>query len=278
MRFSLIATARICFVFSLCLSFTLPLFGQPSSIDYERSSDRKTLERLENQRAPLPRLAQFYGKLSKEQKKRITPSNENLIRYREFLKISKTGAVKILPNPKCNLRIVSADDLKCAQALPIPGMGSWYSFIKESHSASFRPDISLVNKRMFVGFVGNPSGLIVDLGDVEINSVNLNTAEVCLLNDFSPTKYYSEISKQRERFARGFERQGKFYKPDVLAKLNTVYAMRSTVYYKLRHFRFVYYFDDITLAFRIVDIDPEGAITLIWKELKKDSRVEVSRQ
>jgi len=268
---------RIGFTLFCFLTFSTLVFGQSTSEqEFERKTVREILERSENQRAPLPKIERFYGKLTKEQEKRITPSDKNVTKYRQFLSLSKTGIVKILPNPKCDPRIVNANDLKCTQGLPIIGMGSRYSFSEESHSALFKSDISYSDNNLSVGFTPLLLGLIVDLGDLDINSVNSNNEEIQFLTRFLPAKRLSEIPKQREQFAKGFEYKDKIYNTNVLARINKTFAMRSVNYYKVRYYRWVNYYDDITLVFRIVDIDSDGEITLIWKELKKDSKLRVS--
>ena len=268
---------RIGFILFCFLTFSTLVFGQlTTEQEYERKGVKETLERLENQRVSLPKIKRFYGKLTKEQEKRITPSDENVTKYRQFLNLSKTGIVKILPNPKCDPRIVNANDLKCIQGLPIVGMGSRYSFSEESHSVLFKSDISYSDNNLSVGFTPLLLGLIVDLGDLDINSVNPNTEEIQFLTRFLPAKRFSEIPKQRELFAKGFEYNGKIYNTKVLAGLNRTFAMRSVNYYRVRYYRWVNYYDDITLIFRIIDIDSEGEITLIWKELKKDSKLKIS--
>lgn len=268
----------IVFTFWCFSTLTTLLFGQLSAEqENERKRTKEILERSENQRASLPKIKRFFGKLTKEQEMRITPSNENVIKYREFLNNSKTGIVKILPDPKCDLRIFDANDLKCAQALPIVGMGSWYSFSEESHIIPFRTDISFTDNNLSVGFTGNLLGLIVQMDDSDINSIDLNNEEIQFLASFSPAKSYSEIKTKQEQFTKGFKVKDKIYSTKALAKLNRTYAMRSINYYKIRYFRWVDYYDDITLVFRIIEIDSEGGLTLIWKELKKDSKVRMSR-
>ena len=268
------------FTFLLILGLSSLLTGQTNdderrtaNTDRERKAHNEMINRVENQRPPLKKIQRFYGKLTKEQKKRITPSEADYSKYTLFLKSPGTGIVKILPNPKCDLRIVNAVDLKCAQALPIAGMGSSYSFSKESHSTPFRYDISFTDNNLSVGFRDTLSGLIIDLGNSDINSINLNTEEIQFLTNFLPAKSNSEVLKQREQFAKGFESKGRVYTTKSFARLNTTYALRSVNYYKARYYRLVDYYDDITLVFRIVNIDSEGAITLIWKELRKKANV-----
>jgi hypothetical protein len=271
------------FTFFLIWCLSSLLFGQTNdderrtaNTDRERKAYNEMISRVENQRPPLGKIQRFYGKLTKEQKKRITPSEADYSKYAQFLKSPGTGIVKILPNPKCNLQVVKSDDLKCAQALPIVGMGSSYSFSKESHSTPFRYDISFTDNNLLVGFRNTLSGLIIDLGNADINSINLNTEEIQFLTSFLPEKSYPQISEQRERFAKGFESKGRLYTTKSIAKIDTTYALRSVNYYKARYsrnVRLVDFYDDITVVFRIVNVDSEGAITLIWKELKRESDV-----
>jgi hypothetical protein len=262
-------TKRIIFTCGCLLTCASLLFGQLTAAqENERKRTIDMIEASENQRGRLPRLKRFYGKLTKEQEKRITPSIENVAKYRQFLDAPNTGIVKILPNPKCDLRIFDANDLKCAQALPIVGMGSSYSFSEKSHTKPSRVDIS---------FTDNYLGLIVQMDDADLNSIGLDTQEIKLLNGFVPSKSFSENNKKRGLFSNGFRYKGRAYSSRALAGLGKTYALRSINYYRIRYFRWVDYFDDITLVLRIVEIDPDGALTLIWKELKKDSKVRLPK-
>jgi hypothetical protein len=275
---------RIIHIFFFVFAFTNIFFGQTTpeerrtvEIERERKDTAQKLGHLENQRPPLPKTERFYGKITKEQRKRITPTEADVLKYKQFLKLPGTSIVKILPNPKCNAMVVNADDLKCTQALPIIGMGSRYSFSKETHSDLLRSDISFSDNNFSVGFLSNLTGIIVDLGDADINSITLNTKEIEILTSLSPTRRYSEITMQKQQLEKGFDSKGKRYTTKSLVKLNNTYALRSINYYKVKYYRLIDFYDDITLIFKVINIDSDGSVTLIWKELKKDFKVQVSR-
>ena len=250
--------------------------AQHKALDKERENTTKIFESSENQRAPLPKIKRFYGELTKEHRKLITPSEADFAKYKEFLNFSKTGIVKILPYPKCDPNLVDANDLKCVQALPIIGNGSRYSFYKKSHIDFQSLNISFSDDKFSLLFRSNLLGIIVDLGESDINLFTLNTKEIRSLTSFLPTKKYSEVSNQMKQFRKGFTLEDKFYTTETPAKINNIYALRTVLYYKVKYFSWVNFYDDLTIVFQVVNKDSEGALTLIWKELKKDSRVEIS--
>lgn len=267
----------VIFISFVILILTGFVRGQYSNIEAERKSDAKTLERLENQTAPLPKTKRFYGnKLTKEQKERITPSKAAFVKYKDFLKAPGTGIVKILPFPNCHPVVVDAGDSKCARALPIIGNGSQYSFYRESHTDFSTSNLSFSNNNFSVEFRSNLVGLIADLGVPDINSVTLDTAEIKSLTSFPPSRRYSEVLKQTLEFKKGSAAaDGKIYTTEAPVRLDHVYAIRTVNYYRVRYFSWVNLYDDLTLVFQVVDIDADGALTLIWKTLKKNSKVEI---
>lgn len=277
MKKSLNIIKTIVFSFIWLLASMTLLFAQLTpEQENERKRDKQILERLENQRRRMPKPRVLNEKLTKEQKKRITPSVENVTKHRRFLSLSKTGIVKILPIPKCDFKVVDVNDLKCIEVLPILGMGSRYSFSEKSHTALFKAELFLSGNNLSVGFSSRLLGLIVDLGDLDINSVNLKTKEIQLLSGFLPTKRFSEISKQRTEFSKGFEAEGRKFMTNVPVRVNTTYAMHSINYYQVGNLIRGNYYDDITIVFRIIEIDSDDSVTLIWRELKKDSKVAIS--
>lgn len=227
----------------------------------------------------------FFGtKLKKEQKERLNPLDSDVKKYKDFLKDSENGIVKILPNPKCDTKIVDVSDLKCVQALPNYGNGSIYSFYTRSHldttdSRIYRTsNISFLDDKFFVQFRGNLLGLITTLDISDINSVSLETKEIKGLKSFSPTREYSELFSQQEKFYQTKNVEGKIYTTAVPAKLNNLYAMRTVNYYNLNYFGKIHkYYDDLTLVFQVVNQDSDGALTLIWRDLDEKTRVQVSK-
>lgn len=211
-----------------------------------------------------------WGVLTKEQKKLLTPSAEITEKYKNFLKGSKTGIAKLLPNPKCDPRVLNVNNVKCLQMIPIIGNGSRYSFKEKTHLKPLLTDISFTDDVFSSGFWG----LFVDLENADINLIDSGMEEIKFLNSFALPKKQSELLPQMLQLQKGFVSNNKFYSTRIPAKSNNTYAMRSASHY---YDGSKYVFNDITVAFRVVEKDSDGAVTLIWKELKKGKNVKVSR-
>ena len=101
-------------------------------------------------------------------------------------------------------------------------------------------------------------GLMVRLGDVELDTVTVQTAGVADLDDFKPPADYVAARNMRENSVRGVK-VGEFtYSSFIPANRNTTYVLRSTMRKRA----------DILVAFRIVQSDSNG-ITILWKKLKE---------
>ena len=280
----------ICFVLILANFLFAQTVEDYSRLEGNKSAEIRQSEQMETARSArsLPGLGEslpkmpfrkkiYSGKLSKEQKKLIIPSEENLLKYKQFLETPKTGIVKILSDPKCDANVVDANNLKCVNVIPIYGYGAMYSFSEETHTKPNTAEIFLIDDFFKVGFLGNFSSLIVDLGDKDINSIGENTEEAKVLSSIAPVKVYSKFLSQKQIIDKGISFNGRNYKTGVLAKINHAYILRSIKYYSIRYFALEYYYDDITIAFRVVEKDSEGNMTLIWKELARKKKVNLAR-
>src|SRR5687767_12255141 len=80
-------------------------------------------------------------KPTKEQKKQLSPSYEDLTRYARFLEQPDAGIFRLLPDLKCdeNPLVVKADE-ECLRAIP---ESSFYSFREREHTPKFLSDIRL---------------------------------------------------------------------------------------------------------------------------------------
>jgi hypothetical protein len=101
--------------------------------------------------------------------------------------------------------------------------------------------------------------LLIALGDVPLESVNLETYGVTALTEIVPPDSYSEILLARRRTNRsapGLEglRYGQF----LPVAVNMTYVMRSTSNERA----------DLIIGFRVIRKDENGSVTLIWRELK----------
>ncbi|MEK7832283.1 MAG: hypothetical protein AAB401_14405, partial [Acidobacteriota bacterium] len=111
----------------------------------------------------------------------------------------------------------------------------------------------------FLGGVGGQAiGVLVDLGDVSLESVNLESGGLEYLTKFVPATTESAAEKQFQQIEKGETDNGFSYGLFAPWKLNTTYALRSVNYDR----------SDLLVAFRAVRQDQNGSLIVLWKKLK----------
>jgi hypothetical protein len=172
---------------------------------------------------------------------------------------------------------LDVNNLKCVNALPIYGNGAHYSFSKKSHGKFNAAEIALRDNSFRVGFLGNFSGLIVDLGEVDINSVNENREEAVVLQSIVPVKAFSKFPSQKRVLDKGISVNGKHYQTDAPAEINHTYIVRLVRYYTVFYFMSEHYYDEILIAFRVVEKDSDGNATLLWKKITQKKNIHLEK-
>lgn len=214
--------------------------------------------------------AQFYllpePRLTKEQKKQTALTKENLSAHTDFLKLPKTGIFKLLPNLCGDSRVIDVRNEKCL-AKDIPSI-SFYSFRRKLYDSQNWSDLSYQNKQLGVGFKSLTIGLIAEIEDAQIDLLNGESEQVKILLEIKMPKKFEEISLKKKEIERGIE-IGKLKLSDkAKIALNQTYILRSYAYRTLEaaaNDRRI----DIIVAFKIIGIDENEGLTIIWKELYK---------
>ena len=228
----------------------------------------------------------LYRKSSKKELKAVAPRPELFEKYAEFLRQHNTGLTKLINDSGCadNTKIVVATE-ECLK-YTMPGAGSSYSFRTDSYRIPRLADI------LFTDYSFQASGVLlhgifVNVGDVALNKVNLQTKGLKFLIDFQPEPDYEKAKVIADKLVEGIESDGFLYRRGLYAKENTTFVLRS-IAYAGKYFRSVsrvtyneFAFDerrDIIVAFRIVDKDDAGNVTILWKILADEKSPRVKRQ
>lgn len=212
---------------------------------------------------------------NREQKRRLQPNPQDLAKYAPFLEQPRTGIFRLMPDIGCteNVNVIRADAV-CLNYVP---ESSYYSFREKEHTIEMLADIRLRNGYLISDGILS-QGILVQLGDVELEKLSPAAEGVEFLSDFAPQTQGAEAQKQYLQMMRGVK-VGKYeYKKAHPSIENTTYALRVVAYRGnvFRSFR-GYRFDildgdkriDLTLAFRVVRKDADGSITLLWKEIER---------
>ncbi len=232
------------------------------------------------------RIVPLYRKPTKEELKTIAPNAEDVSKYADFLKNENAGITKLAVDFGC------ADNPIVVVATPdcllytMPGAGSSYSFRINNYRIRRLADLTFTNNSFqTTGILTH--GILINLGDISLEQISLQTKGVKFLLDFPPTAEYEQAVETERRLVAGIEQDGFVYKSGLAAEENRTYFLRSIAYRgaSLRAVGGVTYneldFDkreDIFVAFRIIRKDEDGSITILWKELDSKKSPKIKRE
>ncbi len=224
----------------------------------------------------------IYRNPTQKESELLAPGKEDLEIYSQILRRSDTGLLKLIGDKGCagNTKVfdVSEDCLKYS----MPGAGSSYSFRAENYRIDSLADLTYINNSFqSLGIMSH--GILVDVGDVPLEEISLQTKGLKYLNDFQTSTDFEEVIKNDRQFLEGIKKDGFVYSRALFAKENTTYVLRSIAYRGTSYRTFQGYvydeiaFDsrkDMTVAFRVVRRDAES-VTIIWKVLdsKKSPKI-----
>lgn len=197
-------------------------------------------------------------------------------KYAAYLKQPDTGIVKLNAESSCvsEADVVNASE-KCL-AFKMPGAGAAYSFRTESYRLPRLADIILIDGVFKTGGVLQQV-VIAEIGDVKIENVTLTSPGIKFLADLEPVRDGQEFMKMEEKLRVGIKADGFSYRRGQFVKDNATYVLRSIAYRGefVRTIEGMEYNEldydkrrDVIVAFRVVDRDPSGNVTIIWKSLK----------
>ena len=211
-----VATA---FVLTLSLS-AFSVFAQSQSRD-------DILKQIEAKRAELATLEKQF----------LSPSEEDQASHAEFLNQPDTGLIRLLPREKYDAATFKENN----KSLTIQGGGAYYSFVRLTHEYGYGSDIELAKGMLMTGFTGGHSGSLINLGDIPLETVSLETPAAKELANV-------QIKKTSQS--------------QVPLKLNSTYLLRSVDSAP----------SDVLVAFKVVRIDSDESAIILWKLLKKSSQ------
>jgi hypothetical protein len=219
--------------------------------------------------------------MSAEDRKRIkalmTPNPEDVAKYREFLKQDDTGIFRLYSDYDCTSKgLISVAD-GCANQVH---NGSQHSF----RGSNYFFDIKY-NHGNLVGIGFFSHDILADLGDVSLEELTVDSRGVNYLNSLAPANAFKAAGEQFRKIAVGFESDGVRFSRSVVPQLDHTYAMRIIAFDNKDPLwsrmtgrnpdPLVWKFKsvqsdrrtDVIVAFRIVRLEQDGNVTLLWKRL-----------
>lgn len=217
----------------------------------------------------------LYRKPTENELFAIAPRPGTGNKYRDFLRRPNTGMFRLVVDTGCaeNSKVITATD-DCVK-YTMPGAGNSFSFRTRNYRIKGLADLTYSdNSLRITGMMMH--GILVNLGDVPIEEVFLQTRGVQYPAAFQPVTDFETARAKDEQIVGGVERDGFLYKRSLPANENATYVLRAVAYRgKLfRTVRGVSYnemdFDkrrDVIIAFRVVYRDTDGSLTIVWQEL-----------
>lgn len=239
----------------------------------ERQKQNERFDRLRG--SEFPEIDASFFKLSNEAEQFIAPSDEEKAKYKDFLRLSDTEIVKIF-NPQCH----QIGDVELGEncKFGIPGFGNYYSFRHRQHFFPALTDVQLY-KNWFVltGFL--TQGIIVSLGEIDLEKISLQSDGVKFLTDFTPAENPQEADKQAANIENGIENGKYVHNRAAKVEENTAYAMRTIAYRSNIKTSSIDKREDTIVIFKVINQDEDGNVTIIWRKLlsKKAPKLKIKQ-
>lgn len=228
----------------------------------------------------------LYRKPTKQELKLVVPDAGLSNKFAGFLRQENTGLFKFVVDYGCarSDKIVAATE-NCLK-FTMPGAGNSYSFRTNNYRIRRLADLTFTGKIFYVTGVLT-HGILVNIGDVPLENITLQTAGTKFLSEFQPVSDLEKAVEIERQLNTGIKKDGFLYSRALSAVENTTYLLRSIAYNGkiLRAVRGITYneleFDkrkDVTIAFRVVRRDEDGSVTILWKELSKKDAPKLKRK
>lgn len=220
--------------------------------------------------------------MTEAQKKLLSPSPETQTTFGRFLREANTGLFRLLPAGRFEFNHTVAADRDPDTVMPILGGGAFYSFTEKTHKFGPWSDIHLRGARLVAGPTSKAIGILTNLGDVPLDSVDINTPRLGFIARLAAPQTYSELADLHRRAFQGFEENGSEYGSVITTTPDVTYALRSISYKRdgylvnpnepytrLDISRLGYDGSDILIAFRIVRRGEDGSLEILWRRLQR---------
>jgi len=207
---------------------------------------------------------------------RVPMANELSTVFDSFLSRPNTGIFRITPDLGCAEIIGMARPEGDCLKYPFPGAGNAYSFRKHGYRMRGVSDISFSGAK-FITPGALTQGILVKLGDLPIESLDLMSDGVAYLPQFQPADAIKVVTETNRKFETGVEAGGFRYANTAAAEMNMTYGLRSIAYRGevVQSFQGVLFNEldydkrrDVIVLFRTVGFDVDGTLIVLWKELR----------
>lgn len=212
-------------------------------------------------------------KLSNEAAKRLKIDKNDLAAYKDFLKKPNTGIFKLLNSPTC-VGKTGEEWQKCFQeARGIAYFANAYSFRAKEYKGTTHSDLTMQKGNLFTVPFGVFS-FMVSLGDVPLDDLTLSSAGIKYLAEYKIPETVAEADAQIKPFINAVTIDDYIYFRGFVPIENRTFAMRSAGY-KNDENPFLGKPDDVVVVFRIIRLEANESITILWKELRRQKGIKI---
>jgi|CXWL01.1.fsa_nt_gi hypothetical protein len=216
-------------------------------------------------------------RMSKESSNRLKIVDDDRKTIAELHKIRDTNIFRLLKLPDCKGPFKNgADAQKCYfENYSIAHLANSFSFRAKRHDSRPLGDLTLRKD----GFFSNPGfavSFISSLGDVAIADLGLESEGVGYVAGFKPGDSVDKAAEQIVLFDKGIKNGKHNYSRGVRILKDITYVLRSVGYMVGKGSTGPA--EDIIVAFRVVRMDDNGDVTVIWKELQRAKGIKLDQK
>jgi len=259
----------------------------PTDVGQEASNRMNELETLKNRGKQKERFKNLreISPLFEEIQQAFSVSAEYSAKYSNFLKKKDTGLARIFSDNDCgkDIKTITLAELeRCKDRPQIIGAGSLYSFrlpslfyqavgerfsVQKINYYLGESEIHFTNGKFIVGR-NLTQGIIVEMGDINLENVNSKTESFRFLDKWEKAKNRKQLTEQNKLLETGIKETGYFYSNNVEIKIGTSYLLRSISYAEKSP---TFWNIDQIVAFRVIAQDANGSVIILWKKMREET-------
>lgn len=259
----------------------------PTDVGQEASNRMQELETLKNRRKQKERVKNLteISPLFEEIQQAFSVSAEYSAKYSNFLKKKDTGLARIFSDNDCgkDIKTITLAELeRCKDRPQIIGAGSLYSFrlpsllyqaVGEGFSVQKinyylgESEIHFTKGKFIVGR-NLTQGIIVEMGDINLENVNSKTESFRFLDKWEKAKNRKQLTEQNQLLETGIKETDYFYSNNVEIKIGTSYLLRSISYAEKSP---IFWNVDQIVAFRVIAQDANKSIIILWQKMREET-------
>lgn len=252
-------------------------------VDNLRNVDKARIRQDPNENFKIfqSKIKPLYRKPNETELNLIAPNREDLQTFAGFLREKNAGLVKLIADKDCSKEFTIIVSTPHCLKYKMPGAGSSYSFRIKSPWLRHLGDLNFDGEKFQSSLGALTHGIMINIGDVPLDRLDSQNKLLQTLKDFQPVNDFEKATRFASLLERGIKSDEFMYGSVLSVKENSTYLLRS-IAYRGNFFRTVdkieydeFEFDkriDILVAFRVIRLNLNESVTIIWKELdKKDS-------